>query len=51
MGTDVETGGVAILWAPREELPREIHACTHMHTHTHAPTQHTNTDTLPPQRA
>ena len=47
MGTDVETWGVAILWAPCEKLPRETHACTHIHTHTHthARTHQHNTPT------
>lgn len=47
MGTDVETGGVAILWAPSEELPREIYTCTHMHTHTHQHNTPTQTHSHP----
>lgn len=39
MGTDVETWGFGMLWAPSEELPRETHVCTQTHTQIHTPTQ------------
>lgn len=43
MGTDVETWGFGMLWASSEELPRETHVCTQIHTHT---PQHRHTPIL-----